>query len=130
MNRGNKNRKANVFTSIREKQVSSGIGKNDNFVSAPFGTARLADSIQQLMQQRIQPARRAFVDVTECWDNLLPDELAKHCRIVQISNGRLKVQADSPSYLYELKLSGPEILESMQNCCQGARIKKIDFIVG
>jgi len=103
--------------------------KNNNFGNAPFETARLADSIQQLMQQRIQPARRVFVDVTGCWDNLLPDELRRHCRIVQISNGHLKVQADSPSYLYELKLSGPEILEHLQSCCPRARIKKINFVV-
>lgn len=103
---------------------------NNNFEKAPFETARLADSVQKLMQKQIQPARRVFVDVTECWDNLLPDGLRRHSKIVQISNGHLKVQADSPSYLYELKLCGHEILSQLQNCCPSARLKKLDFVVG
>jgi len=124
-----KNKKTNAPISIRKKQVNSSKRTNNNFRNAPFETVRLADSIKQLMQQRIQPARRVCVDVTGCWNNLLPDGLRKHCRIVQISKGNLKVQADSPSYLYELKLSGSEILEHMQSCCPRARIKKIDFVV-
>lgn len=104
--------------------------RNNNLASVPFETDRLADSVQQLLQNHIQPARRVFVDVTQCWDNLLPDGLARHCKIVQISNGHLKVQADSPSYLYELKLSGSEILQHLQSCCPRARIKKLDFVVG
>ncbi len=110
--------------------MNSSKRKNGSFGNAPVETARLADSVQQLMKQRIQPARRVFADVTDCWDNLLPDGLRKHCRIVQITNGHLKVQADSPSYLYELKLSGPELLEHMKSCCPSARIKKLDFAVG
>jgi len=110
--------------------LNRGKRTNNSFVNAPFETVRLADSVQQLVQKQIQPARRVFVDVTECWDNLLPEELRRHCRIVQISNGNVKVQAESPSYLYELKLTGPEILEHMQSCCPSARIKKIDFVLG
>jgi hypothetical protein len=125
-----KNKKKKTDTSVRKKQVKRSKIEDYNHVSTAFEPVRLADSIQQLMKQRIQPMRKVYINLTECWDELLPEELKKRCRILQIMNGNPKVQADSPSYLYELKLSSNEILEKLQSCCPGARIKKIDFVVG
>ena len=95
-----------------------------------YRAASLGKVAQQLMDNRISPQQARFSQVFEVWSRLLPAELCGHCEIVDISGGQLKVQVDSPSYVYELQLCSTELLEELQRQCPKARLTKIKFVVG
>jgi len=78
---------------------------------------------------QISPRQAVFSEVAETWSQMLPDELARHCEIVDISAGLLKVQVDSPSYMYELQLCSSELLDELRQECPRARLTKIKFVV-
>lgn len=92
-------------------------------------TVRLGEVVQQLMAEQISPRHEKFDAVAEVWRQMLPAELCRHCEITGISGGRLKVQVDSPSYMYELQLCSSELLEELQRQCPKVRLTKIKFVV-
>ncbi|UCG47660.1 MAG: DUF721 domain-containing protein [Phycisphaerales bacterium] len=89
----------------------------------------LGQVVSQLMAEQISPRQARLCEVADLWGRLLPSSLHEHCRIVDISRGLLKVEVDSPSYLYELQLCSEELLEELQRQCPGARVKRIKFVV-
>ena len=91
---------------------------------------RLGDVTRELMENRISPQQARFGPIADLWNQLLPDELRRHCKIADISSGQLKVLVDSPSYMYELRLCGSDLLGELQQQCPRAHIKKIKFVVG
>ncbi|MHC4572739.1 MAG: DciA family protein [Planctomycetota bacterium] len=93
-------------------------------------TATLGDTVRQLMEDRISPRQARFESVARLWSGLLPVELGRHCRLTEISGGQLKVLADSPAYLYELRLCSPQLLKELQRRCPQARIRKIKLAIG
>ena len=95
----------------------------------PNGTVKLGDVVQNFMTKWVSPRQARFGAVAELWSQLLPAELCRHCEIVDISGGELKVRVDSPAYKYELQLCSPEILEELQQQCPKARMTKIKFVV-
>ncbi len=86
----------------------------------------LGEVMSEFMEARIAPQFNRFSSVAKLWDELLPAGLAEHCEIVEISAGRLKVQVDSPSYMYELQLCRSELLRELQRH-SAIRIKDIKF---
>ena len=94
------------------------------------GSARIGDVVSQIMENRLSPRYARFGGIVELWGQLLPRELAEHCKLQEISGGQLKVAVDSPSYLHELRLCGPELLAELQKHCPRARIKDIKFVIG
>ena len=90
---------------------------------------RLGDAVQQFMAEQVSPRQARFGAVAELWSQLLPAELCRHCEIVDISGGQLKVRVDSPAYKYELQLCSSELLEELQQQCPRARLTKIKFVV-
>ena len=96
----------------------------------PNGTVRLSDVVEQLMEAEISPRQGRFAAAAEAWSQLLPAELAGHCRIAGISGSRLKVEVDSPSYLHELLLCSAELLAELQQSCPRAKIREIKFVIG
>jgi predicted nucleic acid-binding Zn ribbon protein len=93
-------------------------------------TASLGEVLSELMENRVSPQQIRFGLIAEAWSQLLPAELYQHCRIVDISSGRLKVLADSPSYMYELQLLSCELLKELSRRHPRARIKEIKFAAG
>lgn len=93
-------------------------------------TASLGDVLSGLIENRVSPQQIRFGLIAEALGQLLPAELCQHYRIVDISGGRLKVLADSPSYMYELQLLSCELLKELARRCPRARIKEIKFAVG
>ncbi len=81
------------------------------------------------MDRQISPRQAVFSDVADMWSQMLPAELTRHCEIVDISGGLLKVQVDSPSYMYELQLCSSELLDELQQHCPKARLTRIKFVV-
>jgi predicted nucleic acid-binding Zn ribbon protein len=96
----------------------------------PYHAASLGQVARQLMDERISPLQARFSRIAEIWSRLLPAELDEHCEIIDISGGQLTVQADSPSYAYELQLCSSELLEELQRKCPSGRLTKIKFVVG
>jgi len=94
-----------------------------------YSAASLGQVARQLMDKRISPQQARFSQVAEVWSRLLPAELCGHCEITDISNGHLEVQADSPSYMYELKLCSSELLEELQRQCPRVRLTKIKLVI-
>jgi len=92
-------------------------------------TVRLGEVVQNFMTKWVSPRQARFGAVAELWSQLLPAELCRHCEIVDISGGELKVSVDSPAYKYELQLCSSEILEELQQQCPKARLTKIKFVV-
>jgi hypothetical protein len=90
----------------------------------------LGDVLSEIMECRIGPQQTRFGMITEAFSQMLPTELFQHCTIVDISSGRIKVIADSPSYVYELKLVSGEIIKEMARRCPKARIKEIKCVIG
>lgn len=96
----------------------------------PDRTAKLGQTLNQLMQGRISPQQARFEPLSQTWQYLLPVQLQRHCKIADISGGQLKVVVDSSAYLYELKLCGSQLLEQLRQQCPKAKIRNIKFIVG
>jgi hypothetical protein len=90
----------------------------------------LGDCLSELMEGRVGPQQKRFALVAEVWGEILPGELFRHCRIVDISGGRLKVIADSSAYVYEMQLLSAELVKEFAERCPGARIKEIRVAVG
>jgi predicted nucleic acid-binding Zn ribbon protein len=96
----------------------------------PDRAVRLGDVTRELMKNRISPQQARFGSIPEIWNQLLPEELRRHCKITGISSGQLKVLVDLPAYKYELQLCSSELLSELQQQCPRAHIKKIKFVVG
>jgi predicted nucleic acid-binding Zn ribbon protein len=90
----------------------------------------LGDILSELMKRRVSPQQTRFGLIAEALSQMLPVELCQHCRIAGISGGRLKVLADSPSYMYELQLLSCELLKELARQCPQAKIQEIKFAVG
>ncbi|MDD5063653.1 MAG: DciA family protein [Phycisphaerae bacterium] len=90
----------------------------------------LGDVLSELMEKRISPQQSRAELIAEAWSQLLPIELCRHCRIDGISGHKLKVLADSPSYVYELQLLSSELLEELGRQYPQARIQEIKVVVG
>jgi hypothetical protein len=56
-------------------------------------------------------------------------KVARQLMDERISPQQARFQADSPSYVYELKLCSSELLEELQWQCPKARLTKIKLVV-
>ena len=95
----------------------------------PNSTTKLFDIAQKFLTEQVSPKQVKFGSVAEIWSQLLPEELYKHCEIVGISGGKLKVRIDSPAYKYELQLCSAELLKELQQQCPKARLTEIKFVL-
>ena len=91
---------------------------------------KLGDILHEIVNNRISPRQERFEKVTNCFRQLLPEELASHCRIMDIAGGQLKIGIDIPSYRYEMQLCSRDILRDLQRRCPSAHIKKIKLVAG
>ena len=94
-----------------------------------YKAANLGQVARQLLDERVSPQQARFSQIAEAWNRLLPAELYGHCEITDISGGQLEVQADSPSYKYELQLCSSKLLEELQRQCPRVRLTKIKLVV-
>lgn len=90
----------------------------------------LADAVNQYIAECLEPRREGSADVTAAWKEIVPHEFAGCCRIAEIARGRVKIAVSSPSYLYQLRLSGPELLKQLQGRCGRRAVKELKFETG
>jgi len=95
----------------------------------PSGLVSISEAVKQLMENQLSPQQVVFDSIDTLWRQLLPAELAQHSRIAEISGGQLKVQVDSPSYMYELQLCSSGLLGELQQECPQVRIREIKFVL-
>jgi hypothetical protein len=94
--------------------------------------ALLADALANIMEARHTGIARRYEAagrVTEVWAQLLPTGLAEHCRVIDLSGGLLTVEADSPSYLYELRISSHQLVEHLRLGCPEAKVRAIKVML-
>ena len=97
---------------------------------AKSNLAGLGDILNGLVEKQISPRQARFEIVDDAWRQLLPAELCQHCRIENITGGRLEVSVDSPPYLYELRLLSTELVKELSRRYPRTRIKEINFALG
>jgi predicted nucleic acid-binding Zn ribbon protein len=92
----------------------------------------LADALAEVMEapraglsQRYEAASQLCL----LWAQLLPPVLAQHCRVVDLSAGMLTIEADSPSYMYELRISSHQILEHLRENCPAVKVRAIKVML-
>ena len=91
-------------------------------------TTKLCNAAQKFLTEQVAPKQIKYGAVAEIWSQLLPEELCKHCEIIGISGGKLRVKVDSPAYKYELQLCSSELLKELQQQCPKARLTEIKFV--
>ena len=117
-----------IFMMNEEEQLS--FTANNQGQGHTDGAERLGDIAKELLENQISPKQARFGAIPEVWNQLLPDELRRHCKICDISGGQLKVSVDLPAYRYELQLCSSDLLSELQQRCPRAHIKKIKFVAG
>ena len=88
--------------------------------------APLAEALAEIMNpQRTGITHRyeAAGRISEIWAQLLPEEMAKHCRIADFAAGVLVVAVDSPSYMYELRISSNQLVEYLRRECPEVKLR-------
>ena len=108
------------------KQLDKTAGQS----AKPNRPVKLGDIVNELLEEKISPKQSRYEAVSVTWHELLPGGLSEHCRITDIAGSQLKVAADSPAYLYELKLCSKQILKELQLRCPSAGIKTIRITIG
>ena len=89
----------------------------------------LGDVVRELMDNQISPRQAQVCSVEEFWVSALPAELSRHCKIADISGGKLTVAVDSPSYMYELQLASCELLKELRRQCPRVPVEKIKLVL-
>lgn len=95
----------------------------------PQRAIRLGDVVKRLVDERISPQQTRYGQILEEWQRVLPVELLEHCRLVSIDGCKLKVLADSPAHLYELRLCKEQLLGQLQQQCPRAKIRDIEIVL-
>jgi len=94
------------------------------------GAVRLGEVVQRLMVEQIAPMQSRFGGLAQAWGETVPGEVGRHCEIVEVAGGQVKVRVDCPAFMYEMQLCRMELVEELQRRCPEARIKRIKFVVG
>lgn len=94
------------------------------------GTAKsLSNILPRLMEEKISVRYKQLTPVVCVWNQLLPAELRRQCKIAGIDKGILKVIASSASYASEFRLCSDEILAEIQYRCPRSRIRRIKIVL-
>ncbi len=94
--------------------------------------APLAEALAEVMEPRrtgITHRYEAAGRLSEVWAQLLPEEMARRCRIVDLAAGLLTVAVDSPSYMYELRISSNQLVEHLRRECPEAKLRAMKIML-
>jgi hypothetical protein len=91
---------------------------------------KLGDVVNRLLEQKIIPEQNKFNKLNQCWNEILPAELAEHSTVEDITAGQLIVKVDAPSYRYELQLCSADVLKQLQFRCSAVHVKRMKIVIG
>jgi len=69
-------------------------------------------------------------DVKAAWDDAVGQSAAKHCKIRSLKGGRLIVNIDGSSWLYEITVQKKDILKKLGQSLKSRKIKDITLRIG
>jgi hypothetical protein len=82
------------------------------------------------MQGRLGERYELSVKLEQAWSEILPAGLLEHCRLDEVSAGVLKVKADGPGYMHELRLCKRQLCDALNKAVPGLKIRDIKTFVG
>jgi len=85
--------------------------------------------LNKFVDEGVSPRYKRFSKASEIWNEMLPYELAKHCKLDGIDGGRLRVVVDKPSYRYELEMCKHEILKRLNQEYPRVKVKEIKVTI-
>ena len=97
--------------------------------SQPAPLAEALAEIMQLPKTGLSSRHEAASRLNEAWSQLLPVEMIKRCRIADLAAGVLTVEVDSPSYMYELRISSHQLVEHLQRECPEAKLRAMKIVL-
>lgn len=90
---------------------------------------KIGSVLQEFMQNVVEEKAGQYQIISRVWKKIVPENLLPHCDIIEIEDGIIKVGADSPSMVFELRMEGKSILTQIQKACPAMRIKRLKFVV-
>jgi len=69
-------------------------------------------------------------DVRAAWEDAVGEAAAKHSKVRSLKGGRLVVNIDGSSWLYELTVQKKEIIKKIGEILKGNKIKDITLRIG
>ena len=96
--------------------------------SRPKGaTNSLAAAVDKFVARELRP-RKKLTSVVDVWNEVLPGELTKRCRLVSLSRGTLKIEVEAGSYMFQMQALSSQLVKEFQQSCPAAGIHKIKFV--
>ena len=89
-------------------------------------TSPLSKCLDGYMRTRQRALEKNSV-VVDVWQQILPDEINRHCRLAEISKGVLRVEVDPGPYMHEMRLLSGELVDLLNRSCPRAGIKKVSL---
>jgi hypothetical protein len=96
----------------------------------PSGPVQIGECVQDFLQKVVEPKAGEYQAVSRLWGKIVPANFSGRCRVAGIEDGIVKLQADSPSVAFELRLDSQKYLSQIQKACPALRIKRLKFTVG
>ena len=85
----------------------------------------LGDVIKDLVGNVISERQKQCRQLTDIWQQLLPEELSGHCRLIEFSSGTIRLKVSGPAYLHELRLCKGHLVKELNKCLDGVRVRDI-----
>jgi hypothetical protein len=75
----------------------------------------LAEALKAVFDGPFTNEQKRLEQLRGLWEELVPQELRGHCKVVGFMRGVVKVQVDLPAYAYQLRLYSSELLVKLQD---------------
>ena len=91
----------------------------------------VGDFLARYVNQKVVQQQGRLARLQEAWIQLLPVELSEHCRPRSLRAGRLYVEADDASTIFELDQMLKEgLLEQLRESCPRIAISQVKLVRG
>jgi len=90
----------------------------------PAPAQSLTATLQQYMTAHARDFKR-YAPLVDAWNQALPPELARHCRLCEVTAGNLIVEAEPGPYMHELRTISAELIEHLRSACPRVHVKSI-----
>ncbi len=90
----------------------------------------LGDVLRTVMDERVCARYEQAERLRRTWLQVVPAHLAGHCRIEDFAAGVLKIAADSPAYMHELRLAKKELCGQLNSLAPRCSVKDIKVVIG
>ena len=91
----------------------------------------LGSEVMVFMRRLVRPRQRMLSQLSQGWQELLPEELAEHSCLESFRRGQLRVLVDSSSHLHELNLLVQEgLADWLRERCPSAGLSGIKLVHG